>query len=306
MLLAQWLRKRGPTSTSVPRRTSWGTTPPRTRAAPRRVRGSPARNAALRQHRVPDVCDPYIRMAPETTRPVASPRDEQQRCCGARGDRCICPAERKTARRRDPLVSLTEVGQQRFPRAARCLHDPDPAPFASARGLTGSASAVREASANYLDAAPRRSPKRNRQERGGRTSALPRTQSSRRGQRTAASARRCISRAVRGRRRPPRHCFPDGVGRPPGQEQSSCLGHARDRNARRAIAWRPVPRRSLLALDPADRRSCSGDVATIVPDLGCGHAVPRHGVRPKDPSGSGVGLARCLALAGSRQRPASA
>jgi hypothetical protein len=75
---------------------------------------------------------------------------------------------------------------------------------------------------------------------GRRTAGSPRTHSSRRGQRTAASARRCTSRAVRGRRRPPRHCFPDGVGRPPGQEQSSCLGHARDRSAREAI----TPRRS--------------------------------------------------------------
>ena len=74
---------------------------------------------------------------------------------------------------------------------------------------------------------------------------LPRTQSSRRGQRTAASARRCTSRAVRGRRRPPRHWFPDGVGRPPGQEQSSCLGHARDRNARNPITPRSPVRRSL-------------------------------------------------------------
>ena len=122
-------------------------------------------------------------------------------------------------------------------------------------------------------------------------SGSPRTQLPSRAWRTAASPRRSASRSAGGRRNPPHYCF---------RNASDCCF------ARRAIARPPAPRRSLLALDPADRRSCSGDVATIVPDLGCGHAVPRHGVRPKDPSGSGVGLARCLALAGSRQRPASA
>ena len=56
-------------------------------------------------------------------------------------------------------------------RAARTR---SPAPSASARRLTGSAPAVREAAADYLDGAPRRSLKRNRHERGDRTSASPR------------------------------------------------------------------------------------------------------------------------------------
>ena len=85
--------------------------------------------------------------------------DEQQRCCGGHRDRCICPAERKTARRHDPHVSLAEVEQQRCPRRPAACTDPDPAPSASARGLTGTAPAVREASADDLDAAPRRSPR---------------------------------------------------------------------------------------------------------------------------------------------------
>ena len=107
--------------------------------------------------------------------------------------------------------------------------------------------------------------------RASRAIAWPRTQSSRRGQRTAASARRCTSRAVRGRRRPPRHCFPDGVGRPPGQEQSSCLGHARDRNARNAIARRGPAGRALsssvrhrLGDRNGDQAQCRDDAVLAV------------------------------------------
>jgi hypothetical protein len=85
--------------------------------------------------------------------------DEQQRCCGGRRDHCICPAERKTARRHDPPVSLAQAEQQRCPRRPGACTDADPAPSASALGLTGSAPAVREASADHLDAAPRRSPR---------------------------------------------------------------------------------------------------------------------------------------------------
>ena len=60
---------------------------------------------------------------------------------------------------------------------------------------------------------------------------------------------------------------------------------------------------------PCSRRhranECNGDVA-IVRDLGCGHAVPRHGVRPKDPSGSRAGLPRWPScLPGARHSPAS-
>ena len=44
-------------------------------------------------------------------RPRLTPAlDEQQCCCGARRDRCICPAERKTARRHDPpRVALDDI-----------------------------------------------------------------------------------------------------------------------------------------------------------------------------------------------------
>ena len=55
-----------------------------------------------------------------------------------------------------------------LPEAAQRLHGPGPRHRPQARGLTGSAPAAREASADYLDAAPRRSPKRNRHERGDR------------------------------------------------------------------------------------------------------------------------------------------
>ena len=46
-------------------------------------------------------------------------------------------------------VSLTEVEQQRCPRRLGACKDPDPAPSASARGMCGSAPAVREAAADY-------------------------------------------------------------------------------------------------------------------------------------------------------------
>ena len=51
-------------------------------------------------------------------------------------------------------VSLTEVEQQRCPRRLGVCKDPDPAPSASARGMTRSAPAVREAAAD--DWTPRR------------------------------------------------------------------------------------------------------------------------------------------------------
>jgi hypothetical protein len=102
----------------------------------------------------------------------ASGKDEQQGSRRARGDCCICPAERKTARRHDPPVSLTEVEQQRFPRRLGAGKvrlgagkDPDPAPSARARGLTGSAPAVREAAADYWT--PRRAVRRRAIVRSG-------------------------------------------------------------------------------------------------------------------------------------------
>ena len=109
------------------------------------------------------------------------------------------------------------------------------------------------------------------------TTGSPRTQSSRRGQRTAASARRCTSRAVRGRRRPPRHCFPDGVGRPPGQEQSSCLGHARDRNARNAIVPERRKGRFVLLSNPRIAGLRFGDQAHVRADTSVVPSRPRSG-----------------------------
>jgi hypothetical protein len=70
-------------------------------------------------------------------------------------------------------------------------------------------------------------------------SALPRPQLSRRDWRTAASARRCTSRAARGRRHPPRYCFSAASADPLGPERSSRVGRPRDRFARKALA-RPV------------------------------------------------------------------
>ena len=56
----------------------------------------------------------------------SSDTNEQEGSRRARGDRCMCPAERKPACRYDPPVSVTEVEQQRCPGAARCFHGPGP------------------------------------------------------------------------------------------------------------------------------------------------------------------------------------
>ena len=61
---------------------------------------------------------------------------------------------------------------------------------------------------------------------------LPRQQPSRRARRTAGSPRLSGSHAARGRRHPPRYCFPDGIGRTP-QAKSD-----RPASADRAIASR--------------------------------------------------------------------
>jgi hypothetical protein len=42
---------------------------------------------ALRHIDLPDVCDLYMRMAPETTGPVASPKDDDRRSCLTPGSR---------------------------------------------------------------------------------------------------------------------------------------------------------------------------------------------------------------------------
>ena len=65
---------------------------------------------------------------------------------------------------------------------------------------------------------------------------MPRPQSSRRGGWTAGSARRCTSRAARGRRHPPRYRFHAAWADASRPERSSRVGRPRDRNARNAIA----------------------------------------------------------------------
>ncbi len=100
--------------------------------------------------------------------------DEQQRCCVGRRDRWICPAERKTARRHDPPVSLAEVDQQRCPRRPCACTDPDPPPSASAPRADG----LGAGGAQSISGLPgrRAAPfaKSNRQEPGDRTSASSR------------------------------------------------------------------------------------------------------------------------------------
>jgi hypothetical protein len=97
--------------------------------------------------------------------------DEQQRWRGARGDHCICPAERKTACRHDPPVSLTEVEQQLCPRRLSACTDPDPGAVRKRSQPDGLGAAGVQSSSRRLDAAPRSSPKRNRHERRDRTKA---------------------------------------------------------------------------------------------------------------------------------------
>jgi hypothetical protein len=95
--------------------------------------------------------------------------DEQQRCWGGRWDRCICPVERKTARRHDPPVSLAEVEQS----VTKCLQGPG-------RGAVrkrSRADGLGAGGAQSISGSPGRRgapfAKSNRQKRGDRTSALP-------------------------------------------------------------------------------------------------------------------------------------
>jgi hypothetical protein len=81
--------------------------------------------------------------------------DEEQLRPGHRGELLLRQAGRKIAGRHHPPASFAEVEQQPCPRRLSACKDPDLAPSPSARGLTGSAPAVRQAAADYLDAAPR-------------------------------------------------------------------------------------------------------------------------------------------------------
>ena len=84
-----------------------------------------------------------------------APLDKQRRCCGARGDRCIRPAERETARRHYP----SHVAHRGTAAAVACgCVLAGPGPRRRPQALAGSP-AVREGSADYLDAAARRSPR---------------------------------------------------------------------------------------------------------------------------------------------------
>ena len=77
-----------------------------------------------------------------------SAADEQQRRCGTRGDCCICPAERKTARRHD-LDRVAHRGRAAaLPEAARCVQGPGPGAVRKRSRMTRSAPAVREAAAD--------------------------------------------------------------------------------------------------------------------------------------------------------------
>ena len=88
---------------------------------------------------------------------------------------------------------------------------------------------------------------------------LPRQQPSRPARRTTGSPRLSGSHAARGRRHPPRYCFPDGIGRTPQAKTPEAIvppGHARDRNARKALA-RP------LRAGRALRHGCSSRVDRV-------------------------------------------
>ena len=119
-------------------------------ALPRRRRPRRAALPALRQRADRAVCrvgvtqlTPCVSSAVDPwrfcKRSATAGKDEQQGSSRARRDRCICPAERKTTRRRDPPVQLAEVEQQRCPRRLSARRTRIPAPSASARRLTGSA-----------------------------------------------------------------------------------------------------------------------------------------------------------------------
>ena len=102
-----------------------------------------------------------------------APPDEQQRCCGARGERCIRPAERETARRRDPHRVAHRGKAAALPGAAWCLQDSAPGAVRKRSRLVGGARSISRLPGRR--AAP--FSKRNRHERGDRTSAFPRRQS---------------------------------------------------------------------------------------------------------------------------------
>jgi hypothetical protein len=159
--------------------------------------------------------------------------DEEELRRGAGRDSCICPAERKTARRHGPPCRSPRYEQLGCPRSlSACKHPNSDAVRKRSEPLPGSAPATHTLAVGDL-AAALRLPMRNRHEPGNRASALPRQQPSRRARRTTGSPRLSGSHAARGRRHSRAIAFPmasAGPHRPRGQKRSSRLGHARDRN----------------------------------------------------------------------------
>ena len=141
-----------------------------------------------------------------------------------------------------PLPRQGEDGGSRRQRAYRDEGAPAP--------LAGSAFMLRPARASPLLWSSR-----TRLRGSIPSSALPWFQSSRRDSRTAASARRCTSRAARGRRRPSRYCSSLRHRPDLRAERSSRLGRPRDRNARKPTAGsqplgRALARRLLCQVPP--------------------------------------------------------
>ena len=102
-------------------------------------------------------------------------------------------------------------------------------------------------------------------EDGCRTIPTPRPRLSRRGWRTSASARRCTSRATRGRRHPPHYCSSLRRRPTPRPERSSRLSRPRHRVARKGVAHSKLPcrrpSRSLRLSGSAQAGRCYATVA---------------------------------------------
>ena len=106
--------------------------------------------------------------------------DEEELRRGAGRDSCICPAERKTARRHGPPCRSPRYEQSGCPRSlSACKHPNSNAVRKRSEALPGSAPATDTLAVGDL-AAALRLPKRNRHEPGNRASALPRLRSRRR------------------------------------------------------------------------------------------------------------------------------
>jgi hypothetical protein len=119
LLQSQTEQQRRPRRKSLPGWTSWGTNPRCSRASRRSVCGSPLDKAALCHIDLPDVCDPYIRMATETTGSFAPQRDEREQRLQA--GRCqTCAYARAPRRRRRGLTSMP-TQSMRTPRSTQSL-----------------------------------------------------------------------------------------------------------------------------------------------------------------------------------------